>query len=503
MEERKEMQQSPVKKSNHNNRFLIGIITGIVAGALLGGFWPEGGLTVKFVGDLFIRFLMMIVMPLIIAAMVSGIARLGDVRKLGSLGTRTLGYYIGTTALSVFTGILLVLWIQPGKAGLENSKASITQANVQYRIEGNTVRIDSAALPDSDLTTSTLHLLDRNLSASIDSVQRSGEKIVITTSGWKRRAEAVTPENGEGAGIRLDRQPDKRFMQEKRAIGDILKEVVSGLVPSNIFKAMANNEILPVITFSLLLGAALSMTGEAGRTAILFFNSLNEAMMKIIHLVMYVAPIGIGALIAGRLGEAGGFSGFWPELQQLGKYAATVIGGLAIHSLIVLPLLLKIFGKRSPAGYAFRTFPALLTAFSTASSSATLPLTIECAEEKNGISKRTAGFVFPLGATVNMDGTALYEAVAVIFIAQMNGIALGTPELLVVFLTATLAAIGAAGIPEAGLVTMVLVLKAVNLPVEGIALILAIDWFLDRCRTTVNVWGDSVGAGIIDRGVGG
>ncbi|RXK85039.1 dicarboxylate/amino acid:cation symporter [Chlorobaculum sp. 24CR] len=493
------MQQPSAKPNNRNNTLLVGIIAGIVSGALVGGFWPEAGLSVKFAGDLFIRFLMMIVMPLIVAAMVSGIARLGDIRQLGSLGTRTLGYYIGTTGLSVLTGILLVLWIQPGKAGLEHSKESITRADAKYRIEGNTIRMEASELPDSDLTTSTLHLLDRNLSASIDSVQRSGGTILITASGWTRRAEAVSPPEGEGAGIRLDRQPDARFMQEKRGIGDILKEVISGLVPSNIFKAMANNDILPVVTFSLLLGAALSMTGEAGRTAIMFFNSLNEAMMKIIHLAMQVAPVGIGALIAGRLGEAGGFGGFWPELQQLGKYAATVIGGLAIHSLVTLPLLLKLLGKRSPSGYAVRTFPALFTAFSTASSSATLPLTIECAEEKNGISKRTAGFVLPLGATVNMDGTALYEAVAVIFIAQMNGIALGPPELLVIFLTATLAAIGAAGIPEAGLVTMVLVLKAVNLPVEGIALILSIDWFLDRCRTTVNVWGDSVGAGIIDR----
>ncbi|HHE08070.1 MAG TPA: cation:dicarboxylase symporter family transporter, partial [Chlorobaculum parvum] len=251
MEERKEMQQSPVKKSNHNNRLLIGIITGIVSGALLGGFWPEGGLTVKFVGDLFIRFLMMIVMPLIVAAMVSGIARLGDIRKLGSLGTRTLGYYIGTTALSVLTGILLVLWIQPGKSGLEHSKKSITYAEAHYRINGNTIQMDAATLPDSDFTSSTLHLMDKNLSASIDSVQRSGEMIAITVSEWKKRAEVVTPPEGEGTGIRLDRQPDTRFMQEKRAIGDILKEVVSGLVPSNIFKAMANNEILPVITFSL------------------------------------------------------------------------------------------------------------------------------------------------------------------------------------------------------------------------------------------------------------
>ncbi len=170
-----------------------------------------------------------------------------------------------------------------------------------------------------------------------------------------------------------------------------------------------------------------------------------------------------------------------------------------IHGAIILPLILYWFGKRYPLPYVRHLASALTTAFSTSSSSATLPVTMECSVERNHISPRIASFVLPLGATINMDGTALYEAVAAVFIAQIYGIELGIGQMIVIFLTATLAAIGAAGIPEAGLVTMVIVLRAVNIPIEGISLILVIDWFLDRCRTTINVWGDAVGAGVIER----
>ncbi len=485
-----------------NNKLLAGIIAGIAAGALLGGLNPEAGLAVHFIGELFITFLMMIVMPLIIAAMISGICRFGDVRKLGPLGFRTIFYYLGTTALSVTTGIILVLLIHPGQLASETeqieARGGIVLKEATYRIEGNIVTIDSVSLPKEYSSSYSVSLLDRNIKGKIVTHGKNGRE-TIEVSSWAQDKKILADFALTGKGIAIDKPPAARFLQEERSITDILKEVLTGLIPSNLFKAMAENDILPVITFSLLLGAVLSTLGEQGRPVVDFFNGLNEAIMKIVHLAMYAAPIGIGALIAGRLGEAGGFSGFLPELFRLGKYAATVIAGLLIHSMVILPLILKFFGKTGIARFAYNTSPALLTAFSTASSSATLPLTVECAEEKNQVSPRTAGFVLPLGATINMDGTALYEAVAVIFIAQINGITLGPPELTIIFLTATLAAIGAAGIPEAGLVTMVLVLKAVNLPIEGIALILAIDWFLDRCRTTVNVWGDSVGAKVIDR----
>lgn len=274
-------------------------------------------------------------------------------------------------------------------------------------------------------------------------------------------------------------------------------DVILGLVPSNLFEAMVNMDILPLIFFSLLFGGVLTTMGKKAEVVITFFEVVNDAIMKIVHLILWFAPIGIFGLVAGKLGSIGGGEAFQVELLKLGKYALTVLLGLFVHAVVILPLFLWILGKKNPLKYAYHMASALSTAFSTASSSATLPLTMECVEEKNEVPPRAASFVLPLGATINMDGTALYEAVAAMFIAQAYGIELGMGEQLVVFLTATLAAIGAAGIPEAGLVMMVIVLQAVNLPLEGIGMLLTIDWFLDRCRTTVNVWGDSVGAAVI------
>ncbi|MBE9528536.1 MAG: dicarboxylate/amino acid:cation symporter [Proteobacteria bacterium] len=272
-----------------------------------------------------------------------------------------------------------------------------------------------------------------------------------------------------------------------------------GAVPKNIFAAMASMNVLGVIVFTLFFGAALTVVGEKAKPVIAFFEGANEAILRMIHWVMYLLPFGVYGLIVDRLAVTGGGNAVWVELTRLGYYAATVIGGLAIHAVVVLPIILVLFAKRRPIAYLTGMAQALFTAFSTASSSATLPTTMECAEENNKVSSRSTSFVLPIGATINMDGTALYEAVAVIFIAQAYGIPMGATMLLVVFLTATLAAVGAAGIPEAGLVTMVIVLNATGLPLEGIAMLLSIDWFLDRCRTTVNVWGDSIGAAIIDR----
>jgi Na+/H+-dicarboxylate symporter len=210
---------------------------------------------------------------------------------------------------------------------------------------------------------------------------------------------------------------------------------------------------------------------------------------------VWYAPIGIASLLMERMGRAG--PDFWDEVHKLAWYMATVLSGLAIHVLIVLPGIYWLVKRRNPFRYMLGMAQALLTAFSTASSSATLPLTLNCARN-SGISDRTSGFVLPLGATINMDGTALYEAVAVIFIAQSLGIEFTGPQLVIVFLTATLAAIGAAGIPEAGLVMMAIVLTAVGIDPKEAALILAVDWFLDRFRTAVNVAGDAIGAGVID-----
>ena len=301
-------------------------------------------------------------------------------------------------------------------------------------------------------------------------------------------------EPGVAVEMTVEQVPEKVVGKESVAITDILKSFVS----PNLVQSMANMEILPLILFSLVFGGVLTTLGEPGKRAIDFFDTVNVAIMKIVHLLMYFAPIGVFALIASKLGAAGGGDLFLAELAKIGKYVTTVISALLIHGLVVLPAILYMMTRRNPIIYFKNVVGALTTAFSTASSSATLPITIDCAEKNNQISRKSCLFVLPLAATVNMNGTALYESVAAMFIAQMLGIQLGLGDQMIIFLTATLAGIGAAGIPEAGLVTMVMVLQSVGLPLEGIGMLLSIDWFLDRCRTTINVWGDSLGAGVLD-----
>lgn len=299
-----------------------------------------------------------------------------------------------------------------------------------------------------------------------------------------------------GVGVEMTATEIPQKIAEKEAIGvtDILKSFVS----DNLIRSMANLEILPIIIFSLVFGGVLTTLGDKGKPVITFFDGVNEAIMKVVHLVMYVAPLGVFALVASKLGAAGGGDMFLAEILKLGKYALTVVLALMIHAVVVLPLILWFVTGRNPLRYLINASEAVITAFSTASSSATLPVTIECAEERNMVSRKASLFVLPLGATVNMDGTALYEAVAALFIAQLFGVDLGFGQQIIIFLTATLAAIGAAGIPQAGLVTMVMVLHAVGLPLEGIGMLLSIDWLLDRFRTATNVWGDSVGAAVVD-----
>jgi len=299
-----------------------------------------------------------------------------------------------------------------------------------------------------------------------------------------------------GISVEMIAEKIPKNVSEKEAIG--ITDIFQSFVSPNLIHSMAHMEILPLIVFSLVFGAVLTTLGETGKQAIGFFDTVNTAIMKIVHLLMYFAPIGVFALIASKLGAAGGGELFLVELAKIGKYAWTVILALLLHGILVLPAILYFITRRNPLIYLKNLTAALTTAFSTASSSATLPITIECAEENNQVSRKASLFVLPLGATVNMNGTALYEAVAVMFIAQMMGIEMGFAEQMIVLITATLAGIGAAGIPEAGLVTMVMVLQAVGLPLEGIGMLLSIDWFLDRCRTTLNVWGDSVGAAVVD-----
>ncbi|MBL8858380.1 MAG: dicarboxylate/amino acid:cation symporter [Planctomycetes bacterium] len=287
-------------------------------------------------------------------------------------------------------------------------------------------------------------------------------------------------------------------LPEPRSAWQAIFDLVSGMFPSNLFNAAVENNVLGLLVFSLIFGIALSKLGERAKPLVQALSIANEVLFLTVKWVVHLAPIGILGLVADRLGRAGGGAATWTEVQHLGWYSATVVAGLAFHACITLPLVLRFFARRNPFQYARGMLEALITAFGTASSAATLGVTVNGVVEKNGVSRRSADFVLPLGTTINMNGTALYEAVAVVFIAQTLGLELTGVQLAIVAITATLAAIGAAAIPEAGLVTMVLVLTAVDLPTESIGLLLAIDWILDRFRTAVNVWGDSVGAAVVD-----
>jgi solute carrier family 1 (neuronal/epithelial high affinity glutamate transporter), member 1 len=303
-------------------------------------------------------------------------------------------------------------------------------------------------------------------------------------------------EPGVGAGVAGLKEP----VSSKVVMWyDALFDMIRGLFPSNLVKSAAEGQILGLIVFSLIFGGLLTSFGERGKRLLEIIDTVNEVMMRFVRYVVWLAPLGVMGLVADRVGAAGGGSAVWQEISLVGKYFLTVLAGLLIHATIFLPLLLFLVARRSPIRQAGHFSEALLTAFSTGSSAATLPITIRNAELRAGFSPVAARSVLPLGATINMDGTALYEAVAVVFIAQVYGMDLSGMQLIVVVLTATLAAVGAAAIPEAGLVTMVMVLMAVNVPVEGIGLLLSVDWLLDRCRTTINVWGDTIGAAIISR----
>jgi solute carrier family 1 (high affinity glutamate transporter) protein 1 len=398
-------------QSRHSVYLLIFIIVGVIAGLIVGWHWGADATAVAWLGKLFLNTLSMLVIPLLVSAVISGVTSLGDVGQLGRLSGVTISYYLITVGIAVLIGLLMVNLIQPG--------------------------------------------------------------VGIST---------------EGLG-----QPDEILQAvEKNGIGDILLSMVA----PNLIAAAAETNLLPLILWSVAFGIALASLGDKGRPAARFFESLNEGMMLLVSWVMYFAPIGVFGLIAGMFGAAGSAQAFIGTVQAVGLHVVTVLSGLAIHFAILTLILLFVAGQ--PIAYLVGMLRAIVTSFATASSTATLPITIQCAKE-SGIDERARRFVLPLGSTVNMDGTALYEAAAAMFIAQAYGLQLGFGQQSIIFVTATLAAIGAAGIPQAGLVTMIIVLQAVGLPIEGIGLLLAVDWFLDRFRTATNVWGDAVGAAVVHR----
>jgi solute carrier family 1 (high affinity glutamate transporter) protein 1 len=283
------------------------------------------------------------------------------------------------------------------------------------------------------------------------------------------------------------------------SLGEIFENLLLMLFTRNLILSAAETNLLPLIFFSIVFAGMLTTMGTRVKAITEMIVQVNDALLNFILLLMRLAPIGIFCLVTARFGEARAEGQFFETLGQTGWYFLTVILGLAFHANVTLCLIYWAFTHKNPYRFMAHMSQAILTAFSTASSSATLPITMESAVHNAGVSKKSVEFVLPVGATINMDGTALYEAVAAIFIAQAVGLDLTLTQQGVIAITATLAAIGAAGIPEAGLVTMVIVLNAVGLPAEYIGLILSVDWLLDRFRTSVNTFGDSVGAAVVEK----
>ncbi|PAA57425.1 hypothetical protein BOX15_Mlig008161g3 [Macrostomum lignano] len=463
------------------NVFVLCLILGVAAGIGLGiglryakPVWTARELAYyKFPGELLLRMLQMMILPLVTTSMISGMSSLGQ-NASSKVGLRALLFYMCTTLFAVIIGIVLVVSIRPG-----NSSAPPDQQRQ------NVSRSVNAA--DS--------LLDLIRNAFPDNVVDACIRRVQTVNK-PPTDEPTTPTTPPvpGNATTLDGELAGSAANATEPQGTPTPPPVDNLVPH--VENVWGSNLLGIIVFSLALGVALSRIGERGHVARQFFDGCSEAVLVVVKVVIWFTPIGIIFLISGKIIE---MENVVETLSQLGLYSITVISGLVIHGFIVLPLIYLIVVRRNPFRYMFGCMRAILTAVSTASSSATLPVTLYCIEEVNGVNKRVSRFVLPVGATINMDGTALYEAVASVFIAQLNGITLDFAKLVTISLTATAAAVGAAGVPEAGLVTMLIVLTAVGLPTDDVTLILAIDWFLDRLRTSINVWGDCVGAGVVEK----
>ena len=365
---------------------------------------------VKPIGDLFMRLLKMVIVPLVFSSLLVGVASLGDVRKLGRMGGKTLGLYLMTTAIAVTIGLLAANILKPGS----------------FVAEADRVKLES-------------QFTDK--------------------AKDKKEAAAEAPS----------------------AIDNLLE-----IVPTNPVTSFATGNMLQIIFFALIFGVALTFMGAAeSKIVVTFFDKVQNAMVMIIHMVMAVAPFGVAALIAEVVGTSG-----LSVLGALLVYSLVVMLGLLIHGGIVYVGLVKAFTNIGVMRFLKAIRPAQMVAFSTSSSSATLPVSMEVAEESLGVSNPVASFVLPLGSTVNMDGTALYQGVAAVFIAQVLNIDLTVGDQLGIVLTATMASIGAAGVPGAGMVTLAMVLTAAGIPAVGVALILGMDRILDMFRTAVNVTGD-------------
>lgn len=391
-------------KLNLTTKIFIGLIFGIIVGLCFTSNPVFLETFIKPVGTLFINLIKLVIVPLVLASLVVGAASIGDPKKLGRIGGKTLSYYLLTTAFAVTIGLLLGTILNPG-AGLSIPAGAAAEA-------------------------------------------KEVPKLIDT---------------------------------------------ILNIVPSNPLKAIVDGNMLQIIVFALLLGIAVTMLPkEKGKPFVNFFDSLAEIMYKITAIVMELAPYGVFALISPVVAKNGP-----AVLIPFAKVIIAVYLGCILHAVIVYSSAVSVIGKISPIKFFKGIAPAAMTAFSTSSSSATLPVTMKNVTENLGVSEKVASFVLPLGATINMDGTALYQGVCVLFVAQVYGIDLTLVQMGTIVLTATLASIGTAGVPGAGLIMLTMVLQAVGLPLEGVALIAGIDRILDMMRTCVNVVGDTSAAVVV------
>ncbi|MGQ8335421.1 dicarboxylate/amino acid:cation symporter [Sunxiuqinia sp. A32] len=390
------------------------ILIALIFSVLFGYYFQEQVHWVSWMGDIFLRALKMIIIPLILSSIISGVTSMGSSKNLGRLGLKTISYYITTSLLAIVTGLILVNLVKPG------------------------IGVDL---------------------------------------GFASEVDGLVEQTGS------------------------VKDIFVRMIPENIIQAMVEGNILSIIFFSILFGYFITRVKTSYKEKLTnFFDAIFEVMMKLTMFIIRFTPLGIFGIVSKEVAKNS--DQLLSIAGSMGLYMLTVILALSIHAFITLPTLVKTVGKAKPFMHLKNMVSPLLTAFSTSSSSATLPLTIDAVENNSGVSNKITSFTLPLGATINMDGTALYECVAAMFIAQVYGVDLSITEQALVVITALLASIGAAGIPMAGLVMITVILSAVHLPLEGVGLILAVDRILDMYRTSVNVWSDSCGAVIIAKSEG-
>ncbi|XP_077413126.1 solute carrier family 1 member 7a [Vanacampus margaritifer] len=467
-----------VKNVCKQNGLLILSVLAVVIGCLLGFFLRGKQLSeqevkyFQFPGELLMRMLKMLILPLVVSSLMSGLAAL-DAKCSSRLGIMTISYYLWTTFVAVVVGIIMVYIIHPGGAAQKEDS-------------------DESKKP---MTSSADALLDliRNMfpanlvQATFQQYRTRREPQYIPKPTVAQLLDETTTRRVFIYGIQDDNGTDvQNFSLDLTPPPDVIMKTSAG--------TSEGMNVLGIVIFSATMGIMLGRMGPNGSALVNFCQSVNEAVLKIVAIVIWYFPFGIVFLVAGKILEMDDPSAMG---KKLGFYAITVVMGLVLHGLFILPAMYFFITKKSPIVYIRGILQALLISLATSSSSATLPITFKCLLENNHIDRRIIRFVLPVGATINMDGTALYEAVAAIFIAQVNNYELDFGQIITISITATAASIGAAGIPQAGLVTMVIVLTSVGLPTDDISLIIAVDWALDRFRTMVNVMGDALATGIM------